>query len=305
MTAAELLSLLTKISIILIVFSTGMSGQRGSLGMLLRQPSLLLRSLLSMLVLAPLLAVALASSLELPKSVKIALVMLAVSPVPPFLPGKAIRAGGSQSYVISLLATSAIVSIVTAPLSIRLLDDLFGLSMNNPHIEVARALLVSVLLPLAAGLIFARVAPGISATWARIVAGVGTILLAAVVLPQVVTLAPALRELVGNGTLLAIAAFALGTLFIGHLLGGPVEENRSVLALCTATRHPFIAILLIHANFPSERLAVPAVFMALIVTSVASLPYVRLRKAKHGKAKHAGAVPQATPVPQPQSPRST
>jgi BASS family bile acid:Na+ symporter len=299
MTAADLLSLLTKISIVLIVFSTGMSGKRGSLGMLLRQPSLLFRSLLSMLVLAPLLAVVLATSLQLPGAVKIAIVMMAVSPVPPFLPSKAIRAGGSQAYVISLLAISAIVSIVTAPLSLHLMDDLFGLSMNIPHIEIAKPLLVSVLVPLVAGLVFARLAPGISASWARIVAGVGSILLIAVVLPQLVTLAPALRELVGDGTLLAIAAFAVSALFIGHLLGGPVEENRSVLALCTATRHPFIAIVLIQENFASEKLAVPAVFMALIVTAVASIPYVRMRKAKFARG-----APQTAPVPQPQSPQS-
>jgi BASS family bile acid:Na+ symporter len=300
MTAVALLSLLTQISIVLIVFSTGMSGQRGSLGMLLRAPGLLFRSLLSMLVLAPLLAVALAKGLDLPIAVKIAIVMMAVSPVPPFLPKKAIRAGGSQSYIISLLAISAMVSIASAPLSLQLLDDLFGLAMNIPPIAVARPLLVSVLVPLVAGLIVARVAPQISAKWTRIVAGVGSILLAAVVLPQLVPLAPALRELVGDGTLLAIAAFALATLFIGHLLGGPVEEHRSVLALCTATRHPFIAIALIQANFPSERLAVPAVFMALIVTTIASVPYVWMRKAKHARA-----VPQTSPLPQPQSPRST
>ena len=115
MTAAQLLSLLTKISIVLIVFSTGMAGKRGSLGMLLRQPSLLLRSLLSMLVVAPLVAVGFATSLQVPQAVKIALVMMAVSPVPPFLPQKAIKAGGSQSYVISLLALSALISIITAP----------------------------------------------------------------------------------------------------------------------------------------------------------------------------------------------
>jgi BASS family bile acid:Na+ symporter len=300
MTAAELLSLLTKVSIVLIVFATGMAGQRGSFVMLLRHPGLLLRSLVSMLVLAPLLAVAFAGSLDLPRAVKIAAVMIAVSPVPPFLPRKAIRAGGSQSYVISLLALSAIASIVTAPLTLHLLDDLFGLSMNITHLEVARPLLVTVLVPLVAGLLFARVAPRVSASWAHIVSGAGSILLVAVVLPQLVSLAPALRELVGDGTLLAITAFALCALFIGHLLGGPVEENRSVLALCTATRHPFIAIALIQANFPSERLAVPAVFMALIVTTIASIPYVQMRKAKRARA-----VPQAPPLPQPPSPRST
>lgn len=300
MTAAALLSLLTKVSITLIVFSTGMAGARGSLAMLLRQPSLLVRSLLSMLVVAPLLAVAVAATLQLPDPVKIALVMMAVSPVPPFLPRKAIRAGGSQAYVISLLGISAIVSIVTAPISLRVLDGLFGLSLNISSRVMARPLIVSVLFPLVAGLLFARIAPRICASWARIVAGAGSILLLAVVLPQLVTLAPALRELVGNGTLLAIAAFALCTLFIGHLLGGPVEENRSVLALCTATRHPFIAITLIQQTFASQRLAIPAVFMALIVTSIASVPYVRMRRAKSARA-----VPQTAPLPQPQSPRST
>jgi len=140
MTAAELLSLLTKVSIVLIVFSTGMSGRRGSVGMLLCEPSLLIRSLLSMLVLAPLLAVLFATTLRLPQAVKIAIVMMAVSPVPPFLPKKAIKAGGSQDYVISLLAMSALVSIITAPISLRALDDVFGLSMDIPHAEVARPL---------------------------------------------------------------------------------------------------------------------------------------------------------------------
>jgi len=299
MTAAELLSLLTKVSIVLIVFSTGMAGARGSFTTLLRQPSLLLRSLLSMLVVAPLLAVAVAATLQLPNPVKIALVMLAVSPVPPFLPRKAIKAGGAQAYVISLLGISALVSIVSAPISLRALDGLFGLSLDIPSRVIARPLLVSVLLPLLGGLLFARIAPRICASWARIVAGVGSILLFAVVLPQLVTIAPALRELVGNGTLLAIAAYALCTLFIGHFLGGPVEGNRSVLALCTATRHPFIAIALIQQTFASQKLAIPAVFMALIVTTIASIPYVRMRKAKYARA-----VPQVAPLPQPQSPRS-
>src|SRR3954466_1128129 len=155
MTAAQLLSLLTEISIVLIVLSTGMSGKRGDFLMLPRQPSLLIRSLLSMLVLAPLLAVVFATSLRLPNAVRIALVMMAVSPVPPFLPKKAIKVAGSQSYVISLLAMSALASIVTVPFSLDALDGLFGLSMGIPPIEIATPLLKTVLLPLIAGLALA------------------------------------------------------------------------------------------------------------------------------------------------------
>jgi hypothetical protein len=39
--------------------------------------------------------------------------------------------------------------------------------------------------------------------------------------------------------------------------------------------------------------------MALIVTTIASIPYVRMRKAKYARA-----VPQVAPLPQPQSPRA-
>jgi BASS family bile acid:Na+ symporter len=296
MTAAQLLSLLAEISVILIVLSTGMSGKRGDFVMLLRQPSLLLRSLLSMLVLAPLLAVVFVTSLKLPSAVRIALVMMAVSPVPPFLPKKAIKAGGSQSYVISLLALSALASIVTAPLSLDVLDGRFGLSMGIPPIAIAKPLFKTVLVPLIGGLALARVVPSFCAAWARIVSAVGTILLAAVVIPQLVTFFPAFKQLAGDGTLLAIAAFAVSALFIGHLLGGPVEENRSVLALCTATRHPFIAIMLIQANFASEKLAVPAVFMALVVTSIASVPYVRMRRGNRSQPEAEVAPVSRPPV---------
>ena len=165
------MSLLTQISVILIVVSTGMSGQKGDLTFLVRRPSLLFRSLLSMLVLAPLLAVTFAATLQLPDAVKIALVMMAVSPVPPFLPKKAVKAGGTHSYVISLLATSAIVSIVSAPLSLMVLGPMFGLPLSIPAVEVARPLATTVLLPLGAGLILQRLAPRFSNSWSRIVSG--------------------------------------------------------------------------------------------------------------------------------------
>jgi BASS family bile acid:Na+ symporter len=307
MTAAQLLSHFTEISVTLIVLSAGMAGRKGDLIYLVRRPSLLIRSLVSMLVLAPVLAVMFATTLQLPKAVKIALVMMAVSPVPPFLPKKSDKAGGTHSYVVSLLATSAIVSIVSAPISLRLLSEMFGLSLSISSIEIAKPLMKTVLMPLVAGVILQRVAPRFCSSWARIVAGVGTILLIAVVIPQLVNLFPQIRVLVGDGTLLAIAAFAICSQFIGHLLGGPVTGDRSVLALCTATRHPFIAMTLIQANYASEKLAVPAVFMTLVVPSVASLPYVRMLRRQHVDVSPEGAPPlvaESAPVSEPPARRS-
>jgi len=86
--------------------------------------------------------------------------------------------------------------------------------------------------------------------------------------------APAIWALVGNGTLVAIAAFVFVGLVIGHFLGGPEPENRVALAMATASRHPGIAIALSVANFPEEKLAMAAVLLYLLVNFLVSIPYL-------------------------------
>ena len=65
--------------------------------------------------------------------------------------------------------------------------------------------------------------------------------------------------------------FAGVGLAAGHLLGGPDPENRTVLALSTATRHPGVAIALAAANFPDQKLGPAAVFLYLLVSAVATI----------------------------------
>jgi len=78
----------------------------------------------------------------------------------------------------------------------------------------------------------------------------------------------------------AIAAFILGGLLIGHFMGGPKPENRAGLAMATASRHPGIAIALAVANFPEEKLAISAVLLYLLVNILVSIPYHILTKRK-------------------------
>ena len=69
-----------------------------------------LRSLASMLLVMPVLAVLMALSFDLTTAVEAALLAAALSPVPPILPNKQIKAGGESSYVVALLTTTALVS---------------------------------------------------------------------------------------------------------------------------------------------------------------------------------------------------
>jgi bile acid:Na+ symporter, BASS family len=104
------------------------------------------------------------------------------------------------------------------------------------------------------------------------------VLLVGGVLPILFTTWPAIRSLVGNGTLAGIAAFVLIGLVAGHLLGGPEEDGRTLLALSSASRHPGIAMAAAHADFPQQTLVPAAIMLYLIVSAVVSMPYLSWRR---------------------------
>src|SRR5215510_2678136 len=110
MNLTSLILLALKLSIFLTVLGLGLQASLQDATSLLRRPGLLFRSFLSMNVLMPLLACTLAFTFDLHPAVKIALVALSVSPVPPILPKKELKAGGSLSYTFGLLAAMAILS---------------------------------------------------------------------------------------------------------------------------------------------------------------------------------------------------
>jgi BASS family bile acid:Na+ symporter len=104
------------------------------------------------------------------------------------------------------------------------------------------------------------------------------LLLVAAIVPVLITMWPAMISLIGDGTLLAIVAFIVVGLAVGHFLGGPDSDDRTVLALATATRHPGVALVIATGNFPGEKLVAPALMLYLLVGAIASTPYVMWRK---------------------------
>src|SRR5688500_14428366 len=103
MELATLISIAIRASIGLIVFGLALNASPQDALYLFRRPGQLVRSLLAMNVMMPLFAAALAAAFDLNPAVKIALIALAVSPVPPVLPKKQLKAGGRASYAVGLL----------------------------------------------------------------------------------------------------------------------------------------------------------------------------------------------------------
>jgi bile acid:Na+ symporter, BASS family len=278
MSAATLILLAVQLSLVLMVFSIGLGASVGDVTYLFRQPKLLIRSLLSLNVVMPLFAVALAKSFDFTPLVKAALVLLAISPLPPIFPKKSQKAGGRFSYAIGLLVAATVVSIFFIPLAMKLLGRAFDLSLEMSPGGVVTLVLWTLLLPLAAGVAVHRLSPAFAERAGPTIGKVGGILLLLGLVPILVKVWPAMMTLIGNGTLFAMVVFALVGLAAGHLLGGPDPEDRVVLALSTATRHPGIAIAIAQVNFPGEKLAAGAVLLYLLVSAVVAIPYMKWTK---------------------------
>ena len=273
------------ISVMLIVVALGLRCALADAAYLLEKPSLLVRSLVAMNVIMPLLALWLVSSFDLKTPVKVALVALAISPLPPFLPGKRLKLT-SRGYIYGIVVAAAVCSVVLVPATASLLSAHF----HTKHVSAVKVLLVvvvTVLAPLSIGLFIQRIRPTQAPALAAVLSRVGTALLLVACVPVLVMEWPTIRSLVGDGTLVAAIVLSSLGLLVGHVLGGPDPENRTVLALATASRHPGVALVAaISASVQAPRLVTAAVLLAFVVSMVVSAPYAAWRKRVHAAQGH-------------------
>jgi bile acid:Na+ symporter, BASS family len=278
MDTQQAVSLALKASIFLAVFSYGLQSTGDDVLYPARRPRMAARALLAMFVVMPFFAVLSIVLFAFHPAVEIAVLALAVSPMPPLLLNREAKAGGRIAYGIGLMVTAAVLSILYVPIALSFIGRIVGLPIALPPGAILRLAFISVLLPLGLGMAVRTVSPGVAlklAKWSAIVA------LASLALTTVALLAallPTALSLIGNGTVLLFAVFVVVGLVVGHTLGGPNREERSVLALSTACRHPAIAIAVAGANFPQEKLVPAAIVLYLLVNVVVSICYIMLQR---------------------------
>jgi BASS family bile acid:Na+ symporter len=270
-------------SVFLTVLGFGLEARPDDLLGLVRRPARLARALLAMFVVMPVVAVALAATFAFRPAVEVALVALAISPVPPLLPRRGARAGGRMAYALGLTAWAALLSIVLIPTMLRAFQP--WLAKPAAPATAAQLALVTVLLPLGVGMALRAAAPPVVARIARPVTAAAMVLLIGGLLAILGVQLRAIVSLVGNGTVLAIVTFVAAGLAVGHALGGPDDDERVVLALATACRHPGIALAVGSASQVEQRLLMAAILLYLVLNLVVCAPYVvwlRQRAARSG-----------------------
>jgi len=271
----DLIRVVARIAVPLIAFSVGLASRSARGARLWHQRSLLLRSLLAVLVLVPLAAYLMTRGLDLQPPLIGGLLVSAISIGPVAAMRKSRKVGGEASYALGLNVVLLVLSIVYVPLAVAGFAALYGRALWIPPVEVAKVIGPLQFAPLILGILFGRLAPKLAARVERPVTIVANGIFAGLVAVVLIGAAKPILG-IGVGGLLAVASLAVVAVVLGHLLGGPEEENRIVLAAFTTLRFPALALLL--ANAAGPRVA-PIVMAYVVLSTLVVVVYVFLEKA--------------------------
>ena len=151
MSLEAVILLVLKTSIVLDTLGAGLQTTFGEATSLFRRPSDLARAFVSMNVVMPVFALALAMTFNLHPAVKIALVALSVSPIPPLFPHRALKAG-DRDYTFGLLVAMGLLAIIVIPVAMKIFESLTGLPLQMPARSVASLVGSTIVLPLFGGI---------------------------------------------------------------------------------------------------------------------------------------------------------
>jgi len=269
------------VSIFLGVLAVGMRVAPADLRYLWDRPARLFRSLLAMIVVAPIVAVLACKMFSLHPAVMVALVTLAIAPVGALFSQAMLPlvAPGQFAYARGLFFASIVLSVVLTPLAVELIQAIFGGDVHVDPLTVAKVVLGSVLLPLGIGFAIAQWWPA-AKRWNSAIQTVSSVVLAMCSVALLAVVWSHLGAVIREGTLPAIVIIVLMGLAVGHFLGGPGEDDRTVLAFATVSRHPGVAMAV--ASLTDQPLAPIGVLLAVIVGEIAVLPYELWRKRLRG-----------------------
>ena len=253
----------------------------------LRNARLVILALLANFVLVPALAYLILLVIPLEQSLKIGLILLSTAAGAPFLPKLVQVAKGDIAFGVGLMVMLMIVTIIYIPLVLPLM--LQGVQVN-PW-EIAKSLIVLMLIPLAIGLFIKSSAPETAASYQPLMNKVSSLALLVLMVVGLGLNISNILNLIGTGGILALLLFVVGSLVIGLLLGGRQGSTRSVMGLGTAQRNVSAALVVAAQNFSGTNtlvfVLVGAILLLLILMPTARQLGARAQAAGEATAAQA------------------
>jgi ACR3 family arsenite transporter len=236
----------------------------------LKNARLVILALLANFVLVPLLAYGITLIIPLDQSLEIGLIVLSTVAGAPFLVKEVQAAKGNIALGVGVMFLLMIVTIFYVPLVLPLL--LQGVDVNAW--DIAKSLIVTMLIPLILGLLIRSGAAEDAQHWAPMLNKVSGVALLLMLVTGLGLNISNIIDLVGSLGFLALFLFVIGSLLIGFVLGGRDPGVRSVMGLGTAQRNVAAAILVTTLNFPGTD-TLPYVLVASIVLPLILIPTAR------------------------------
>lgn len=282
----ELIPVILQGSLVLLLAAIGMQWRWSDFRELRGESAILVRALLAVNVVVPLAAILVVLLLPIERVVAVALLLMAVSPLAPLVPGRAMKVGGKRASVVATYVILIALSIVLVPITVKLVGWVFERNLEVPVGALTKLVLVSAVLPIVAGFAFAAVAPAVAGRLVPILMLLANIVLGLFVLLVLWVAGPQMWALIGNGTILAFAIVTVAGIAAGHLLGGPTWGGRGALAMAAAIRHPGMAVLL--ARFYGTDKAVVAGVLLFLLNGVVLTALYQAWLTRNAPADEAG-----------------
>lgn len=266
------LLILVKVTIFSLMLSTGINLSIEKMLSLWRKPALLFRALLAVVVLVPLVVIILLKLFNLSPEVMSGLALLAASPGAPLTTKRSQMAGARFRYSASLQLTLALLAVVITPLTLGIFAILFQRIPDKiTLLEVAKQVTMVQFLPVTLGLLLQKLGSKYAVAIAQpLTLFANGLFLVLVVVAAIVGL-PMLLKMWGM-PLLVIAILVMVSLAIGHVLGAPELEHRSILAISCIARNVGLALFIAILN-DVEQQVIPTLVAYTILGAVLGIAY--------------------------------
>lgn len=280
------LRIVAPLSVALIVFAEALRiAPKEVLAHFNERPVVMLRALVAALILVPAAALGLILLLDPSPALAVGLAILVACPPAPLMIKSATKTGGGDAaFMASLHLSLAALAVVTVPAVLNVLAIPLGFSASVDPASLLWILAKTILLPIGAGLAVRALFPAWADTFGSLLGKVGTVGLVVVVIAILAALYPALLNM-DAWSYGVIAAVSVAGLAIGHLLGPQDRDQKTVLAVECAVRHPGLAIAIASTNFTPQQ-ALP-VLVPCILTFIALATIYLIWRGRSAKAPSA------------------
>jgi BASS family bile acid:Na+ symporter len=248
----EILETLAQLSVLVFVIgsmtSMGLSLTMKQILDPLKNARLVILALVANFILVPIVAYAITLVIPLDDAIRIGLILLSTAAGAPFLPKLAQAARGNIAFSVGLMVLLMLVTILYLPVVLPLL---LGDVEVNPW-DIARSLIVMMLIPLAIGLLIRGRWPDAATNIQPTFGTASNIALLALMVLGLVLNFSSMIALVGSLGILAGLIFIVISLVMGYLLGGSDPGTKSVMGLGTAQRNISAALVVAGQNFGAD-----------------------------------------------------